>query len=92
MPLEDHDELSALEPLPEIPHHRLERLRGAVNLERYPYEYCPECGVDLAGIDPVAHALTHYPEYLELRFMSREALEREALLYRLAGRTPPQRF
>lgn len=26
---------------------------------------CPECGVDMAGVDPYAHMLVHYPEYLD---------------------------
>ena len=26
---------------------------------------CPECGKDMTNLDPVGHALEHYPEYLD---------------------------
>jgi hypothetical protein len=26
---------------------------------------CPECGADMAQLDPMGHSLTHYPEFLD---------------------------
>lgn len=40
---------------------------------------CPECGVDLAGRDGTAHALSHWPEYLDPVRDSRQARERQEI-------------
>ncbi len=41
---------------------------------------CPECGRVLAGQDVYAHALTHWPEYLDPGKSSREARNRQKAL------------
>ncbi len=38
---------------------------------------CPECGVDLYGRDPYAHALSHWPEYLDPAKASKTAMKRQ---------------
>ena len=45
--------------------------------------FCPECGLALDGIDVIAHALTHYPEYLDPAHSSKAARDNQKLL--LAG-------
>ena len=40
---------------------------------------CPECGIDLSGIDHIAHALEHWPEYLDPAKSSTEARSRQKL-------------
>jgi hypothetical protein len=92
MASEDELELLAMEILPENPYERLEHLRRLARGDVYPYAYCPECGADLADLDIVAHALTHYPEYLEARALSHEARMRERALYALAKKSPPERY
>lgn len=42
---------------------------------------CPECGISLVGVDYLAHAYTHWPEYLDPAKSSKEARKRQALLY-----------
>ena len=42
--------------------------------------YCPECGLALDGIDVIAHALTHYPEYLDPARSSKQARDNQKLL------------
>lgn len=44
---------------------------------------CPECGVELEGRNLIAHALSHYPEYLDPAKSSKKARERQKLI--LAG-------
>ncbi len=44
---------------------------------------CPECGRDLFQVDKIAHALSHWPEYLDPAKSSKEARKRQAQL--LAG-------
>jgi hypothetical protein len=39
---------------------------------------CPECGVVMDDIDPIAHALTHWPDYLDPAKSSKLAKERQA--------------
>lgn len=41
---------------------------------------CPECGAPMAGLDPVAHALSHYPEYLDPAKSGKEAKRNQALI------------
>lgn len=41
---------------------------------------CPECGLNLDGIDVKAHALVHYPDDLDERKASKLALKRRAQL------------
>ena len=38
---------------------------------------CPECGVSMGDIDPIAHALTHWVEYLDPAKSSAEARKRQ---------------
>lgn len=38
---------------------------------------CPECGVDMSGKDPIAHALTHWNEYLDPARAGKEAFKRQ---------------
>lgn len=44
---------------------------------------CPECGISLSGLNISAHALTHWPEYLNPATSSKLARKRQALT--LAG-------
>lgn len=44
---------------------------------------CPECGADLTNLDPVGHALTHYPEYLDPAKSSKVSMKRQKQI--LAG-------
>lgn len=44
---------------------------------------CPECGVELAGLDLEGHSLTHYPEYLDPAKSGKDAKNRQKLI--LAG-------
>lgn len=41
---------------------------------------CPECGRDLTGVNPRAHSLEHYPEYLDPARSSKEARKMQALI------------
>lgn len=41
---------------------------------------CPECGIDLAGRDVMAHSLTHWPEVLDPAKSSVQARKRKASL------------
>lgn len=47
---------------------------------------CPECGVDLTGRNPRAHALSHYPEVIEPTAKNKEARKRQQFLYDLADK------
>lgn len=38
---------------------------------------CPECKCDMSGLDPIAHALSHWPEYLDPGRSSAEARRRQ---------------
>lgn len=44
---------------------------------------CPECGVEMKGLDPEGHALAHYPVYLDPAKSSKLAIKRQAQI--LAG-------
>ena len=44
---------------------------------------CPECGIDMSTVDPVGHALSHYPEYLDPAKSGKLAIKRQAQI--LAG-------
>jgi hypothetical protein len=92
MALENDVELLAMEDLPSDPIQRLEHLRALVHAEHYPYPLCPECGEEVSGLDPVKHAQTHYPLYIPASRFSAEARAREAVLYKMAGQTPPTRY
>lgn len=39
---------------------------------------CPECGVDMSKLDPYAHSLVHYPDYLDPAKSSKESRKRQA--------------
>lgn len=39
---------------------------------------CPECGVDMTGLDPMGHSLSHYPDYLDPARSSKESRKRQA--------------
>lgn len=39
---------------------------------------CPECGVDMSGIDPEAHARSHWPDVLDKAKASKEAFKRQS--------------
>jgi len=45
---------------------------------------CPECGKDLTGRDPWAHALDHWPERIPNYPETKLARERQALLRKWA--------
>jgi len=40
---------------------------------------CPECGINFAHIDHIAHGLEHWPEYLDPAKSSNEARKRQKL-------------
>lgn len=41
---------------------------------------CPECGVNLEGLDINGHSLTHFPDYLDPVKAGKEARKRQKLL------------
>lgn len=43
------------------------------------YKVCPECGIDFESIDPIAHSLSHWPEFLDPAKSSAEARKRQKL-------------
>jgi len=45
---------------------------------------CPECGIDLTGLDPKAHALDHWPENIPPIPAYEEARRRQKILFDLA--------
>ncbi len=51
---------------------------------------CPECGRDMAGLNPVGHALTHYPDYLDPARSSRKARAIKAKIE--SGGVTPEEF
>jgi hypothetical protein len=46
---------------------------------------CPECGVDLAGMDPVKHAISHWGERVPDPQKYPEAAKRYNALIQLKG-------
>lgn len=51
----------------------------ATNITKGTDKVCPECGVSLDGLNPVAHSLTHWNEYLDPAKSSKLARQRQAL-------------
>ncbi len=51
---------------------------------------CPECGISFESIDPIAHALSHWPEYLDPAKSSTEARKRQRLTFQ--GGVSPTEF
>lgn len=51
---------------------------------------CPECGVSMEGLDPVGHALTHYPEYLDPAISGKKARVIQAKI--LEGGVSPEDY
>jgi len=47
---------------------------------------CPECGEDLEGLDPVGHALSHWPESIPDRPEYKEARRRQKILMDMGKR------
>jgi len=45
---------------------------------------CPECGRDLTGHNPWAHALDHWPEAIPNPTVNKEAVKRQAILRKMA--------
>jgi len=45
---------------------------------------CPECGEDLTGLDPKAHALDHWPENIPPIPAYEEARKRQKILFEMA--------
>jgi len=45
---------------------------------------CPECGKDLTGHNPWAHALDHWPEAIPNPSINKEAVRRQKLLIDMA--------
>ena len=41
---------------------------------------CPECGVSLADKDPIGHALTHFPNFLDPAKSSIKARKHQELI------------
>ena len=40
---------------------------------------CPECGISFESVDPLAHSLSHWPEYLDPAKSSAEARKRQKM-------------
>ena len=43
---------------------------------------CPECGCAMEGLNPDAHALSHWPDFLEPNKSSRQARKRQTQVKR----------
>lgn len=84
-------DLVAVDGLPSDPLERREILRLLAKSDTWIPTHCPETGIDLDGVDVEAHALTIYPTVVPASRLSPEAREREAALYRRAGRPVPYR-
>ena len=89
--VQDLLDLVSVDGLPEDPAERLETLRLLAKSETWVPTHCPETGRSLDGIDPAKHAASLWPDVIPLSRMSEEALEREAALFRAAGRKMPFR-
>jgi hypothetical protein len=84
-------DLVAVDGLPSDPLERREILRLLAKSDTWIPTHCPETGVDLDTVDVEAHALTLYPTVVPASRLSAEAREREAALYRRAGKPVPYR-
>lgn len=89
--VQDLLDLVSVDGLPEDPAERLETLRLLAKSETWVPTHCPETGRSLDGVDPAKHAASLWPDVIPLSRMSEEALEREAALFRAAGRKLPFR-
>ena len=84
-------DLVQVDGLPHDPKERREVLRLLAKSDTWVPSHCPETGSDLDTVDVEAHALTIYPTVVPASRLSPEAREREAALYRRAGKPVPYR-
>ncbi len=54
------------------------------------FKVCPECGKPLVNTKLEAHALTHYPAYLDPAKSGKLAIKRQALI--LSGGVTPEAY
>lgn len=79
-------EALALEPLSDDNAERLDQLRAIALGEGLLMDHCPECGIALEGIDITAHALNHWPDYVDQRLHSKDAKARRTAMLRAGAR------
>ena len=84
-------DLVAVDGLPDDKAEKLTTLQLLAKSETWRPDHCPECGIELEGLDAAKHAVDHWPDVVPLSRMSPEALEREAALFRTAGVKVPNR-
>jgi hypothetical protein len=84
-------DLVAVDGLPEDKYERRALLRFLAGSDTWVPTHCPETGKELANLDIVAHAQGLWPHGLPSGAMSLEAHQREAALYRAAGKSAPVR-
>lgn len=84
-------DLVMVDGLPEEFFERLQTLQLLSKSDTWVPTHCPETGKSLEGIDPAKHAQNLWPDVVPNNRMSDEAKEREAALYRAAGRPVPSR-
>ena len=84
-------DLVSVDGLPEDKAEKLQTLQLLAKSDTWVPGDCPECGVSFDAVDPAKHAADHWPDVVPISRMSTEALEREAALFRAAGRKVPVR-
>jgi len=84
-------DLVSVDGLPDEHFERLQTLQLLSKSDTWVPTHCPETGKSLEGIDPAKHAQSLWPDVVPNSRMSDEAKEREASLYRAAGRPVPSR-
>ncbi len=89
--IQDTVDLVAVDGLPEDPVERLNILRFLAKSDTWVPTHCPETGVSLEGLDIVALADSLWPSGLPYGSLSADARDREAALFRAAGRPAPHR-
>ena len=89
--IQDLLDLVAVDGLPTEKYEKLATLQLLAKSDTWVPGDCPECGISLEGVDPAKHASDHWPDVVPISRMSFEALEREASLFRAAGRRIPVR-
>lgn len=89
--IQDTVDLVAVDGLPEDKYERRNILRFLAKSDTWIPTHCPETGIDLSTVDIVAHAEGLWPPGMPYGALSADARDREAALYRAAGRPAPHR-